>query len=263
MAIHTVWHVESPLNEEYEITDAFQPELGPTFPLSSLQHRMYIILIVATVLVLIFGLVIVPFLLRSIGSSIASNSGDVGENRVIEQVQPILPPASAAGSENVSPIFSPEVQHWAPQIEKWAALYDLDPNMVATVMQIESCGDPKALSHAGAQGLFQVMPFHFAAGEDAFNPDINAMRGMNYLADRLVQTSGNVGKAFAGYNGGHVAAGSNYDSWANETQRYYRWSTTIYADASSTLTESPALQEWMQAGGASLCNQAASRLGLR
>jgi soluble lytic murein transglycosylase-like protein len=135
--------------------------------------------------------------------------------------------------------------------------------MVATIMQIESCGDPRALSVAGAQGLFQVMPFHFTAGEDMLDPNTNARRGMNYFAERLVQTAGDVGKAFAGYNGGHVAAGSSWDNWADETQRYYVWSTGIYEDAKAGLTESPTLQEWYAAGGASLCQQAATRLNLR
>ena len=135
--------------------------------------------------------------------------------------------------------------------------------MLATIMQIESCGDPQANSHAGAQGLFQVMPFHFTAGENMLDPDTNARRGANYFAERLVQTSGDVGKAFAGYNGGHVAAGSSWNNWAAETQRYFVWSTGIYEEAKAGLTSSPTLQEWYAAGGTSLCNQAANRLNLR
>lgn len=163
----------------------------------------------------------------------------------------------------ISPVFSPEVQYWAPRIVEWAAAFDLDPNMAATVMQIESCGDPQAQSGAGAQGLFQVMPFHFSAGENMKDPDTNAKRGMNYLAERMVQTDGDTGLAFAGYNGGHGAAGSSWNYWAAETQRYYIWATGIYADATNGNTESETLQQWMQAGGSSLCNQAATRLGLR
>jgi soluble lytic murein transglycosylase-like protein len=107
------------------------------------------------------------------------------------------------------------------------------------------------------------MPFHFTTGENMLDPDTNARRGMNYFAERLVQTAGDVGKAFAGYNGGHVAAGSSWNNWAAETQRYYVWSTGIYEDAKAGLTASPTLQEWYAAGGASLCQQAASRLNIR
>ncbi|MBI3361154.1 MAG: hypothetical protein HY023_08590, partial [Chloroflexi bacterium] len=42
---------------------------------------------------------------------------------------------------NLSPLFTPEVRHWEKDIVKWSAAYGIDPNLVATVMQIESCGN--------------------------------------------------------------------------------------------------------------------------
>jgi len=171
--------------------------------------------------------------------------------------------AAIGASGQLSPVFTREVLHWAPQIETWAGLFGLDPNLVAIIMQIESCGDQGALSHAGAQGLFQVMPFHFGAGENALDPETNARRGLNYFVERLNQTGGDVGRAFAGYNGGQRAAASSWETWPAETQRYYKWSTGIYNDIQAGLTESPTLQSWLQAGGASLCRQAAGRIGLQ
>ena len=167
-----------------------------------------------------------------------------------------------AKSSQLAPFFSQSVLYWEDDILYWAERHNLDPNMVATVMQIESCGDPRAQSGAGAMGLFQVMPFHFQAGEDGFEPDTNALRGMNYLAERLIQTGGEIGHAFAGYNGGQAAAASNWSSWANETQRYYVWTTGVYSDALNGNRNSTTLNEWLQAGGASLCVQAEQRLGL-
>ena len=170
---------------------------------------------------------------------------------------------SAATAGSLSPVFTAEVEHWAPKILEWAEAFGLDPNLVAIIMQIESCGDPQAVSHAGAQGLFQVMPFHFAAGENALDPETNARRGLNYFVERLSQTGGDVGRAFAGYNGGHRAAASSWDAWPAETQRYYKWSTGIHQDIEAGVAESPTINAWLQAGGASLCRQAASRLGLQ
>lgn len=164
---------------------------------------------------------------------------------------------------SISPVFTPEVQHWAPQIVQWAAQFDLDPNLAAVIMQIESCGDPGAVSSAGAQGLFQVMPFHFTAGENTLDPDTNARRGLNYFVERLQQTNGDVGKAFAGYNGGQRAAAGSWNTWPAETQRYFTWATGIYDDIQSGASESPTIQTWLNAGGAALCNQAARRIGLR
>lgn len=169
---------------------------------------------------------------------------------------------AAASASTLSPVFTPEVQHWAAQITNWATPYQLDPNLVATVMQIESCGAPHAVSSSGAQGLFQVMPFHFAPEDVMEDPDTNAGRGLAYLSLGLSRAGGNVGLALAGYNGGHGQIGRDSSLWPAETQRYWYWGTGIYQDAVNGLTASPRLQEWLQAGGASLCTRAAQELGL-
>ena len=169
---------------------------------------------------------------------------------------------SAAGASPLSPVFTPEVQHWAAKIEGWSALFKLDPNLVATVMQIESCGAPNAVSGSGAQGLFQVMPFHFTAGEDTLDPDTNAARGLAYLALGLARASGDAGLALAGYNGGHSLIGLDSALWPAQTQRYWYWGTGIYQEAAGGQPQSTRLQEWLRSGGASLCAQAGSQLGL-
>lgn len=160
----------------------------------------------------------------------------------------------------LAPLFAPEVLRWQTQIEAWAGEFGLDPNLVATVMQIESCGNPRAVSSAGAQGLFQVMPFHFREGEDTLDPDTNARRGLGFLLEVLSLTEGHVGMALAGYNGGQAAALGSWESWPAETRRYYRWGNGIYTDVSSGLADSPTLHDWLEAGGASLCRQAATEL---
>jgi Transglycosylase SLT domain len=170
------------------------------------------------------------------------------------------PSSSQVGS--ISPIFQPEVQYWSRAIQVWATAAGLDPNLVATVMQIESCGDPRARSRAGAMGLFQVMPYHFSGGDDPYNPDTNAARGLAYLKRSLEAASGEARLALAGYNGGIGVIGRSEFSWAAETQRYAYWGSGIYAEASNGSIESLRLQEWMAAGGASLCRQARSRLGI-
>jgi len=119
----------------------------------------------------------------------------------------LKPSAAAASGQKPGALVEPEVQVWAADIGRWAAEFGLDPNLAATIMQIESCGNPTAVSPAGAQGLFQVMPFHFAVGEAMQNPDTNARRGLAYLAERLAQTGGDTRQSFAGYNGGQAAAG--------------------------------------------------------
>jgi soluble lytic murein transglycosylase-like protein len=159
-------------------------------------------------------------------------------------------------------VFRPEIQYWSGFIQAWATKTGLDPNLVATVMQIESCGDPNARSRSGAMGLFQVMPYHFASGDSAYSPDTNAARGLAYLKRSLQAANGDARLALAGYNGGIGVIGRSESSWAAETQRYAYWGSGIYAEASNGATESLRLQEWIAAGGASLCRQAHARLGI-
>jgi soluble lytic murein transglycosylase-like protein len=157
----------------------------------------------------------------------------------------------------LAPFFTPEVQRWGGQIRGWAAQYGVDPNLIATVMQIESCGWRSAVSKSNAQGLFQVMPFHFAPGEPMQDPDVNAYRGMAYLTLGLTRANGDVGLALAGYNGGHSLINRDSAGWPEQTKRYWYWGTGIYQDAASGQATSSRLQEWLQAGGASLCARAA------
>ena len=172
---------------------------------------------------------------------------------------------SSAGLSNaskLSPIFTPEVQHWGSHLIHWANAAALDPNLAAVVMQIESCGDPRALSRAGAKGLFQVMPFHFLFGENGYDPETNALRGLNYLARSLKTANGDPGLALAGYNGGIGVITRSEWLWSAETKRYVYFGVPIYEDARNGRTTSATLDEWYRRYGAGLCRQAAERLGI-
>lgn len=153
--------------------------------------------------------------------------------------------------------FDPAVLRWESQILGWSRSFDLDPVLIATVMQIESCGNPYALSPAGALGLFQVMPYHFEAADDPYDPKTNARRGLSYLKSALELSSGDAALALAGYNGGHGQISRPVSFWPPETQRYVAWGTGLISDLKQATGTSPTLQAWMEAGGASLCRRAA------
>jgi soluble lytic murein transglycosylase-like protein len=162
----------------------------------------------------------------------------------------------------LSPIFTKEVQHWGNDIVRWANAAGVDPNLAATVMQIESCGDPRATSRSGATSLFQVMPFHFKFGENPYDPETNALRGLNYLSRSLQAGGGNARLALAGYNGGIGVIARSEWAWPSETKRYVLYGGPIYEDARNGATSSASLTEWYQKYGAGLCRQAAQRLGI-
>lgn len=251
-------YVDSPLNQPDE--DAYwwteAEYASQNDPMIAVQKRMALILTAAVIFILAFGFWAVRT--GDFGNSVAADDATANEATAEEAVA--AAPLVAGG---IAPLFTREIQHWAPQIVAWATEFGIDPNMAATVMQIESCGDPNAVSGSGAQGLFQVMPFHFSEGEVMQDPDTNARRGMAYLALGMQQTSGDTSRTFAGYNGGHGTAARSWETWPAETQRYYVWSTGIYEDAVAGSATSETLNEWLAAGGASLCQQASARLGIQ
>lgn len=165
-------------------------------------------------------------------------------------------------SASLSPIFTPSVQYWGDRLLAWSAEFGLDPDLAATVMQIESCGDPRALSRSSAMGLFQVMPYHFYATDDPYNPNTNARRGLGYLVRALERAGGDTRLALAGYNGGIGLLGRAEWTWPSETKRYVYYGGQIYEDARAGLSTSDRLNEWFNTYGASLCRQAAQPLGL-
>jgi hypothetical protein len=175
--------------------------------------------------------------------------------------QPADQPSPPTAPAHLAPLFTEEVLHWEAKILRWSAQYNLDPNLVATVMQIESCGNPDAQSGAGARGLFQVMPYHFQDGEDPFHPGTNARRGLAYL-EQALKKGGSSRLALAGYNGGITGAQRPEEYWPAETRRYVYWGKGIYRDARKGLEHSARLEEWLASGGASLCTSASRTLKL-
>jgi len=202
-----------------------------------------------------FGFMVIPFAVILISALLGSFALKTNPPAVSAD----SPPATASG---ISPIFRVEVRHWADSISRWAAAAGVDPNLAATVMQIESCGNPRATSSAGAMGLFQVMPFHFRAFENPYDPDTNASRGLAYLAKSLAAGGGDSRLALAGYNGGIGVISRGEWSWPAQTKRYVQYGAPIYEDTRSGLSTSTALNQWYERYGASLCRQASQQLGL-
>lgn len=107
----------------------------------------------------------------------------------------------------------------------------LDPRFVHAVIWQESKYKPQALSHAGAQGLMQLMPAtarRFGC-KNANDPAANIEAGTKYLSWLLKRFDGNVALALAGYNAGEGAV-DKYNGVPpyNETQNYVRRITSRY-----------------------------------
>lgn len=101
----------------------------------------------------------------------------------------------------------------------------VDPRFIHAVIWQESKYDVSARSHAGAQGIMQLMPDtakRFGCS-DPDNPEANIEAGTKYLGWLLKRFSGDVSLALAGYNAGE----GNVDKYNgippfDETQNYVR-----------------------------------------
>ena len=98
----------------------------------------------------------------------------------------------------LSNTYPAAIRQWCDLITKNAHQYNLDPNLIAAVIEIESGGNPQAHSPDGAIGLMQIMPRDgIAAGfmcggtpcfasrpssSERLNPDANIAYGASMLA---------------------------------------------------------------------------------
>lgn len=89
-------------------------------------------------------------------------------------------------------------------IQRAAERYNIPSELIQSVVRCESNFKPEALSHAGAQGLMQLMPA--TAGDlgvtDPFDIQQNVDGGTRYLRQMLDRFEGDIESALAAYNAG-------------------------------------------------------------
>jgi len=171
------------------------------------------------------------------------------------------------------------VKQWQKPMEQMGKKYNIDPDLLAILMTMESGGNPKAHSEADAQGLLQVTPptaKDIAAKflkkpvsqYDLYDPQTSIEFSAAYLA-YLRDTFGTQQQApdwnvtveliAAGYNGGPGAAASLekgeglHDS---QTIMYSRDAYNMWRERHAP--SSPTFDRWKERGGSRLLTKAAS-----
>lgn len=92
----------------------------------------------------------------------------------------------------------------AALLDAAALRHSVPATLVRAVAWIESRGDAKAVSPAGARGIMQLMPktAESLGVKDSFNPAENIEGGVRYLASMLRKYGGNEELALMAYNWG-------------------------------------------------------------
>lgn len=121
----------------------------------------------------------------------------------------ILIGVSLVESKTIHRLIYPK--KYSEYVEKYAEEYNLDENLVYSVIKAESKFNEKAVSHKGAKGLMQVSDItrDWAIEElklekekvDIFDPETNIKIGCWYLA-KLHKEFGKLDLVIAAYNGG-------------------------------------------------------------
>ncbi len=157
-----------------------------------------------------------------------------------------LPPSTDAIVEEASPTASGQEAKASPLeasdasddggleaiIREAAARYDLEVDLLAAVIAVESGYRPDAVSPKGAQGLMQLMPATAKelAVVDPFNPRDNVFAGARYLRELLDKNGDQYWRALAAYNAGSGRV-ARYDGLPpyKETIAYIRKVIALYA----------------------------------
>lgn len=96
---------------------------------------------------------------------------------------------------------------FALEVQAASEIFGIEASLIRAIMHAESWFEPDAVSHAGAQGLMQLMPAtqsRFGV-TDVFDPLENITAGAAYLAWLLEEFDNDLTRAIAGYNAGENA----------------------------------------------------------
>ncbi len=112
----------------------------------------------------------------------------------------VLLAVALAGAACAQPVHVRELA------DRWADAYGIERELVHAVIEVESGGQSRAVSPAGAAGVMQLMPAtaaEFRVGS-RFDPDENIRGGVAYLAWLRDRCDGDLRLMLASYNAGHA-----------------------------------------------------------
>ena len=158
----------------------------------------------------------------------------------------------------MSPSVTYSVTSYADFIDEAAQRFELPAGWIRAVLRAESGGDPRAVSHAGAMGLMQIMPatwdelrVHHGLGADPFDPRDNILAGAAYLR-QLHDRYGSIRAMLSAYNAGPACYEASLAGapLPPETRTYIAALAPIIdkqSAAGATASVRPMAQSWREA----------------
>ena len=146
----------------------------------------------------------------STGSYLEVKASDIASAEAVDLPKPTAPKTAATAAARPVPekLSDSEMR---PMLAKAGAAFDIDSDLLASVIRQESGGHSHAVSPAGAQGLMQLMPGTASqlGVSNSFAPGQNIDGGTAYLDALLTKYHDNLALALAAYNAGPAAV----DRW--------------------------------------------------
>ncbi|MDW3221270.1 MAG: lytic transglycosylase domain-containing protein [Paracoccaceae bacterium] len=168
---------------------------------------------------------------------------------------PVAPSAVIAQDRSVP---ASEQQPIDMHIAEAARRFGIPQPWIRAVMEVESAGNQRAVSHAGAMGLMQIMPDTWAElraahrlGNDPFDPRDNILAGTAYLR-QMYDRFGSPG-FLAAYNAGPACYQEHLDTGRalpRETRNYLAIVAPLIGDGTSiarAVSRPHRTQDWRDA----------------
>lgn len=119
----------------------------------------------------------------------------------------MLVAALAGCGKNAIPQGGPSPEELGRIVQQQAALERVPPALILAIIQVESGGNPRAVSRTGAAGLMQLTAATARryGARDPFDPASNVAAGARFLHDLLARYRGNLRLTLAAWNVGEGA----------------------------------------------------------
>lgn len=151
------------------------------------------------------GSVVRLYMSRGENSFIEMKPAEITSYETVPDPPPPASPAASATKPRSDAKLTPADLHL--MLTNAGEQHNVDADLLASIVKAESNGNARAVSHAGARGLMQLMPGTAAVlgVDDSFAPDQNVRGGSAYLDELLSRYHDNIALALAAYNAGPAA----------------------------------------------------------